>query len=379
MANIELIAPTLFGMEALTAREVRSLGYKVISVEDGKVTFMGDELAICRTNLWLRTAERILVKIGEFEALTYDQLFENTKALPWQDWLPKDASFPVKGYSLKSQLYSVPDCQSIIKKAIVDKMKTKYKQEWFEEKGNLYQVQFALFKNKATLMLDTSGAGLHKRGYRKNSTRAPLRESLAAAMIMLSVWNYDKELIDPFCGAGTIPIEAALIGGNIAPGIEREFSAELWEVIPKSLWWAARKEAHEKIRKNIKLTISGSDISSEAINIAKENATIAGVDEYIDFKSKPMIDIYSNSKYGCIISNPPYGERLGDKKEAEKIYRQMGEKFKEFDTWSHYILTSHEEFEKHFGKKTNKKRKLYNGMIKCDLHQFFGPKPKKLK
>lgn len=377
MAQIELIAPTLFGLEALTAKEVRDLGYETISVEDGRVTFRGDEYAICRANLWLRTAERVLVKLGEFEATTYDELFEKTKALPWFDWIPEDAEFPVKGYSLKSKLFSVPDCQSIIKKAVVEKLKQKYNQTWFEEKGPRYQIQFSLFKDKATLMIDTSGEGLHKRGYRENANEAPLRETLAAAMVMLSVWKPGKAFIDPFCGSGTIPIEAALIGANIAPGLEREFVSQNWDRVPKDLWWKARKEAHEQIKNNADFHIYGSDIDPKAAALSKENASLAGVEEYITIKQLPVAEIQSQEKYGCIICNPPYGERLGEIKEIEKLYRQMGQVFKKFDTWSYYILTSHEKFEDHFGKKADKKRKLYNGMLKCDLYQYFGPKPPK--
>jgi putative N6-adenine-specific DNA methylase len=377
MSQLELICPVLFGLEAITANEIRALGYETTAVEDGRVTFLGDELAICRANLWLRTAERVLVKIGEFEALSYDDLFENTKALPWADWIPKDARFPVKGYSLKSKLYSVPDCQSIIKKAVVEKLKDTYNQSWFEEKGELYQIQFALMKDKCVVMLDTSGEGLHKRGYREKANEAPLRETLAAAMIMISFWKPDKAFIDPFCGSGTIPIEAALIGANIAPGLEREFSAEKWNRVDKKLWWETRKEAHGKLRNDIQLNIFGTDIDSRSISLARANASIAGVNEYIKFNRMDVIDLKSDEKYGCIICNPPYGERLGEVREAESLYRQMGKIFNKLDTWSHYIISSHEEFERFFGKRASKKRKLYNGMIKCDYYQYFGPKPTK--
>jgi len=377
MTEIELIAPTLFGLESITAREVRNLGYETISVEDGKVTFKGDEYAVCRANLWLRTAERVLVKIGEFNAFTYDELFEQTKELPWENWIPENARFPVKGHSLKSKLYSVPDCQSIIKKAVVESLKQTYNKTWFNENGPLYQIQFSLIKDKVILMLDTSGEGLHKRGYRENSNAAPLRETLAAALVMLSYWRHDKPLIDPFCGSGTIPIEAALIGSNTAPGLEREFSASNWERISKELWWKARKEAHESIVKDRELNIIGSDIDPEAVKLSKENSALAGVNQYITFKTLDVQQIKKTGEYGCIICNPPYGERLGDIKEAEKLYAQMGRVFRNFDTWSYYVLTSHEKFEKYFGRKADKKRKLYNGMIKCDLYQYYGPKPVK--
>ena len=373
--RIELVVPTLFGLEALAAREIRNLGYNTTSVEDGRVTFIGDEYAICKANLWLRTAERVLVKLGEFEATTYDQLFEGTKALPWGDWIPENGEFPVKGYSLKSKLFSVPDCQSIVKKAVVEKLKQKYNNSWFDEKGPRYQIQFSLMKDKVTLMIDTSGNGLHKRGYRENANEAPLRETLAAAMVILSVWKPGKELIDPFCGSGTIPIEAALIGANIAPGMEREFVSQEWDRIPKQLWWDARKEAHEQIKADTKFVIYGSDIDKKAIELSINNASMAGVEQYLSFENLSMTQIGSNNQYGCIICNPPYGERLGEMKEIEHLYKNMGMTFKRMDTWSYYILTTHEKFEELFGNKATKRRKLYNGMLKCQLYQYLGPKP----
>lgn len=373
MTPIKLIAPTLFGIESVTANELRRLGYSNVTVEDGRVTFIGDKQAICRSNLWIRSAERILVKIGEFSATTYDELFENTKSLPWDEWIPEDGAFPVKGYSLKSKLYSVPDCQSIIKKAVVEKLKNKYKKSWFDETGSLYQIQFSLMKDKVTLMIDTSGPGLHKRGYREKANIAPLRETLAAAMILLSRWRSDKPLFDPFCGSGTIPIEAALIGANIAPGLDREFVSQGWPQIPKKMWWDARNEAHSLIKKE-KLEIRGSDIDKESVKLSKENAYKANVDEYITFENVAVKDIKPFGDYGCIICNPPYGERMGEKHEVEQIYKQMGKAFKQFDTWSQYILTPHEDFQNHFGKIADKNRKLYNGMIKCYYYQYFGPR-----
>ncbi|AEE91214.1 putative RNA methyltransferase YpsC [Tepidanaerobacter acetatoxydans Re1] len=373
MTPIKLIAPTLFGIESVTANELRRLGYSNVTVEDGRVTFIGDKQAICRSNLWIRSAERILVKIGEFSATTYDELFENTKSLPWDEWIPEDGAFPVKGYSLKSKLYSVPDCQSIIKKAVVEKLKNKYKKSWFDETGPLYQIQFSLMKDKVTLMIDTSGPGLHKRGYREKANIAPLRETLAAAMILLSRWKTDRPLLDPFCGSGTIPIEAALIGANIAPGLDREFVSQSWPQIPKKIWWDARNEAHSLIKKE-KLEIRGSDIDKESVKLSKENAYKANVDEYITFENVAVKDIKPFGDYGCIICNPPYGERMGEKHEVEQIYKQMEKAFKQFDTWSQYILTPHEDFQNHFGKIADKNRKLYNGMIKCYYYQYFGPR-----
>lgn len=374
MTHIKLIAPTLLGIEAITARELRNLGYDDVKVENGRVTFAGDFQAICRANLWIRTAERILVEIGEFSATTFDELFEKTKALPWDEWIPEDGTFPVKGYSLKSKLYSVPDCQAIIKKAVVEKLKTKYHRSWFDEKGPLYQIQFSLMKNKVTLMIDTSGESLHKRGYREKANEAPLRETLAAAMILLTKWRNDRPFHDPFCGSGTIPIEAALIGANIAPGMEREFVSADWPQIPKKLWWNARNEAHSMI-KNDRLQIIGTDIDKETVKLSKENAYKANVDNHIVFKTMPVKDIRSAGDYGCIVCNPPYGERMGEIHEVEQLYKDMGKVFRNFDTWSKYILTAHENFQKHFGKSANKNRKLYNGMLKCYYYQYFGPRP----
>lgn len=376
MAKIELVAPTLFGIEAVTAKELKALGYEDVKVEDGKVTFAGDEKAICRTNLWIRTAERILVKLGEFSAATFDELFEGTKALPWEEWIPENGRFPVEGYSLKSKLHSVPDCQAIVKKAVVERLKKKYKKEWFDEDGPAYKIKFSLMKDKAMLMIDTSGEGLHKRGYRAVSNEAPLRETLAAAMIMLSDWRYDRPLIDPFCGSGTIPIEVALIGANIAPGLNRRFASEKWEKTLKKLWQDARKEAFELIKKDIELNIKGYDIDQNAVRLSRDNAHKARVDEYITFKNIPLKGLKTDDKFGIIICNPPYGERMGELKEAESLYKEMGRVFKNLETWSYYIITSHEEFEKLFGKKATKKRKLYNGMIKTYYYQYFGPRPR---
>jgi len=378
MSKLQLIATAAFGIESIVARELKKLGYDDQFVENGKVTFAGDEQAICRTNLWLRTADRILLKMGEFKAMSFEELFEGTRALPWHEWLPENAEFPVEGKSVDSKLSSVPDCQAIVKKAIVEKMKQKYKKEWFEETGPKYKIEVSLLKDMATLTIDTSGAGLHKRGYRKLVSGAPLKETLASAMILISYWNADKPLIDPFCGSGTIPIEAALIGLNIAPGLKREFAAESWPNIPIKLWEDARQEAYSLIKTDKELRIHGSDIDDEVMSLARYHAREAGVDSNIHLQRLTMQDISSKHKYGCIITNPPYGERLGDTKEIEKLYRQMGQKFKSFDTWSYYIITSHPEFEKLFGRKADRKRKLYNGRLLCNYYQYFGPKPPKI-
>lgn len=379
MARVELIATAAFGLEAVVAREVSQLGYEEIKVENGRVTFVADEAAISRANLWLRTADRVLLKLGEFEATSFEELFENTKALPWTDWLPVNANFPVEGKSINSKLFSVPNCQAIVKKAVVEKMKEKYKQEWFEEDGAKYTIEVALLKDVATLSIDTSGVGLHKRGYRKLSAVAPLKETLAAAMILLSRWFPDRAFMDPCCGSGTIPIEAAMIGTNMAPGLNRSFAAEEWPNLSKDLWLEARGEAEDLINRDIKLKIVGTDIDDDVLGLARYHAQQADVEEHIHFQRMPLAKIGSHSKYGWLITNPPYGERLGELREAEELYKEMNIVFKNLDTWSFYILTSHPKFEELFGRPADKKRKLYNGRIQCGFYQFFGPKPPKIK
>ncbi|GIM44763.1 RNA methyltransferase [Collibacillus ludicampi] len=375
MAKIELIATAPMGLEAIVAREVRELGYDDVSVDNGKVTFIGDEAAICRANLWLRTADRVLVKMGEFRATTFEELFEQTKALPWPDWLPEDAEFPVNGKSHKSQLSSVPACQGIVKKAIVEKMKQRYRHEWFQETGPRYTIEVSLLKDIATLTIDTSGPGLHKRGYRKLAAAAPLKETLAAAMILLSRWRPDRPLVDPFCGSGTIPIEAALIGRNIAPGLEREFAAEKWPILSHKLWQQCRQEAYDLAKRTLPLEIIGSDIDEQVLSLARHSAKCAGLSHVVQFANLPANRMKAEGEYGCIITNPPYGERLGEKTEVETIYRELGQFCRKLETWSFFILTSHFYFEQLFGRRADKKRKLYNGRIECNLYQFFGPLP----
>lgn len=375
MNNIEIIATSTFGLEAVVADELKNLGYDNLKVDNGKITFTAGLDAICRCNLWLRTADRVRVKIGEFRAETFDELFEQTKALPWHDWIPADANFPVSGKSVKSKLFSVSDCQAIVKKAVVEKMKQKYQVSWFEEKGAQFPIEVALLNDIATLTIDTSGPGLHKRGYRKVGSYAPLKETLAAALILLSRWRPDTELIDPFCGSGTIPIEAAMIGQNIAPGMNREFISELWSVIPRENWRNARKETHDLADFDTPLHIRGTDIDDNVLKIARQNAEEAGLEEHIHFQCMPVSELRSSKKYGKIICNPPYGERLGSSKEIAALYREMGKAFANLDTWSFYILTAFEDFEKLFGKTASKKRKLYNGDIKVDYYQYFGPRP----
>jgi putative N6-adenine-specific DNA methylase len=377
MKKLELIAPSAFGIEAVVARELKKLGYTEQAVENGKVTFTGDYEAICRSNIWLRSSERVLIKVGEFKALTFDELFEGTKALPWEEWIPEDGEFPVEGKSIDSKLASVPDCQAIVKKAIVERLKKTYRREWFNETGPKYRIEVGLLKDTATLTIDTSGAGLHKRGYRELVGEAPLKETMACAMLLISWWKEDRVLIDPFCGSGTIPIEAAMIAKNIAPGLKRSFAAESWGNIPINLWKNAREEAIDLIKRDQVVRIQGTDIDEKAISLARYHAKQAEVDEFIHLQCMPVSKISSRYKYGFIICNPPYGERSGEIMDVEKLYTEMGEIFKKFDTWSFYILTSHPKFEKLFGRKANKKRKLYNGRIMCNYFQFFGPPPPK--
>lgn len=375
MSKLELIATATFGLEAVVAREIKELGYDQVTVENGRVIFQADELAVCRTNLWLRTADRVLIKMGSFKATSFEELFQQTKALPWGDWLPENANFPVQGKSVNSKLHSVPDCQAIVKKAIVENLKRQYRKEWFPEDGPKYTVEVALLKDEATLTIDTSGPGLHKRGYRKLSSEAPLKETLAAAMIQLAHWFPDRVLMDPFCGSGTIPIEAALIGLNIAPGMKRSFAAEQWPAIPRGLWQEAWEEAMAVAETDRKLRIIGTDIDEKILSLARYHSKLAGVENQIHFQRLPVSNVKTKSKYGYIICNPPYGERLGETKEVEKLYREMGQVFANLDTWSYFVLTSNSGFEKLFGRPATKRRKLYNGRIECQYYQYLGPRP----
>lgn len=377
MDKFEIIITTLFGLEALAAREVRRIGYETTSVEDGRVTFLGDWEAVCKVNIWLRTGERVLIKLAEFKAVTFDELFEQTKAVPWSNFIGKHDAFPVKGHSLKSTLASVRDCQAIIKKAVADSLSSKYSISWLPEDEVTYQIQFSIFKDKVTLMIDTSGEGLHKRGYRQISNIAPLKETLAAAMVELSHWKFEYPLCDPFCGSGTIPIEAAMIKRNIAPGISRDFAFNEFSQVDDRLWDKVKDEA-KSLERNVPLEIYAYDIDSNTVELAKNNAIKAGVGEFVIPQQGDARKISFDMSYGTIICNPPYGERIGDIKESEQLYKDIGINFRKFDKWSYYIITSNENFEKLFGKKANKKRKLYNGMIKCNLYQFFGERsPKK--
>lgn len=376
MQSLELIATSTFGVEALVKKELKKLGLEIKGVENGQISFRADFSGLAKANLWLRCAERVFVKIGEFQARDFDELYDNTRNLPWEEWLPENARFPVSGKSVQSGLHSVPACQSIIKKAIVDRLKGKYRKDWFAEDGPLYPIHFSLHKDKAVLSINTSGEGLHKRGYRELATEAPIQETLAAAMLYLSRWQPDRILIDPFCGSGTILIEAALLGKNIAPGIQRNFIAEEWPQIGKKVWQEARAEARDLERKETSFRmLMGSDKDNNAVKIARHHAIKAGVEDLIHFQTASFEEFQSSRKYAYIITNPPYGERLSDKKEVEKLYRLMGKKLLALDTWSFYILTSHPDFEKLFGKKASKRRKLYNGGLECQFYQYYGPWP----
>ena len=375
MEQVTLIATAAFGLEAVVAREIQALGYGDTRVENGRVTFTGDLMALCRANLWLRCADRVLLKLGEFPATSFEELFEGTKALDWPLWLPPDATFPVQGKAVKSQLKSVPDCQAIVKKAVVEKMKERYHQSWFAENGPRYKIEVALLKDRVTLTLDASGQGLHKRGYRQLSGAAPLKETLAAAMVNLSRWQPERALIDPMCGTGTIPIEAALLGLNQAPGMQRSFDAENWPNLPRQLWLLARQEAADLLQRERRLTIRGSDIDRKAVAMARSHAARAGLENQIHWQQAPLAELRTRQKNGCLISNPPYGERLEDLAKVKRLYLELGEVYRSLEAWSCYILTSHKDFERSIGRKADKKRKLYNGRIQCDFYQFFGKKP----
>lgn len=363
------------GLEAIVAREVRELGYEDVKVENGKVIFQAPLSAIARANLWLRTSDRILLQIGQFPARTFDELFEGVKALPWPDWIPGDAAFPVEGRSHKSQLSSVPACQGVVKKAVVEKMKQRYGTEWFPEDGPRYVIEVALLNDIATLTIDTTGPSLHKRGYRKLITEAPLKETMAAAMVLLSRWRPGRTLIDPFCGSGTIPIEAAMIGWNIAPGLRRSFTAEDWPTLEASIWEDAREEAYDLLRDDEPLDIYGADIDPEAIEVAEANAKKAGLSGELKLRAAPVSKLWPEADYGCMITNPPYGERIGTKDEVEKAIRQLGTVFTQLPTWSLFALSPNRQFEHYFGKPADKKRKLFNGRIECNLHMYHGPLP----
>lgn len=377
MNRIELIAPCHFGLEAVLKREILELGYEISSVEDGRVTFQGDAEAVCRANIFLRTAERVLLKVGSFQAVSFEELFEKTKALPWEAYIPKAGKFWVtKASSVKSRLFSPSDIQSVMKKAMVRRLQEHYHMEWFPEDGPEYPVRVFLMKDQVTVGIDTSGASLHKRGYREVSGKAPITETLAAALIMLTPWRGDRILVDPFCGSGTFPIEAAMMAANIAPGMNRSFTAEKWtNLIPKKLWYDTVDEASDLIREPEETDIQGYDADEDVIRIARRNAAEAGVEHMIHFQRRDVRNLSHPKKYGFIITNPPYGERLEDKKDLPELYRAFGESFRRLETWSAYMITSYEDAERYFGRRADKNRKIYNGMLKTYFYQFQGPKP----
>ena len=379
MRRMELIAPCHFGLEAVLKREIMDLGYEISEVEDGRVTFIGDEEAICRANVFLRTAERILIKVGSFKATSFEELFEATKSLRWEEYIPRNGKFWVaKAASIKSKLFSPSDIQSIMKKAMVERLRRIYGIEWFQEDGPAYPIRVFLMKDIVTIGIDTSGVSLHKRGYRQMTVKAPITETLASALIMLTPWHKDRILVDPFCGSGTFPIEAALMAANIAPGMNRSFTAEEWvNLIPKKAWYDAMDEANDVIDRKVQVDIQGYDLNPEAVKAARQNAKDAGVDHLIHFQERAVKDLSHPKKYGFIITNPPYGERLEDKKDLPQLYREFGESFKKLDSWSAYMITSYEDAERYFGRKADKNRKIYNGMLKTYFYQFLGPKPPK--
>ena len=381
METIQLVAPCHFGMEAVLKREIYDLGYDITKVEDGRVTFEGDLETICRSNIFLRTAERVMVQIGRFRATTFDELYENMKALSWEDWIPQDGKFWVKkASSVKSKLFSASDIQSICKKAMVDRLKMTYHTDWFKEDGASFPVRIFLLKDEVTVALDTTGDPLHKRGYRTWTSKAPISETLAAALIMLTPWRADRILVDPFCGSGTFLIEAAMMAANIAPGMNRSFTAEAWtHLIPKQMWYDVVEEAEEMVDTDISCDLQGYDIDPDMIRIARANAKQAGVDHLIHFQQRDVADLKHSKKYGFIITNPPYGERLEDKKDLPALYTTIGQVYRDLDAWSMYLITSYEEAERYIGRKADKNRKLYNGMIRTYFYQFMGPKPPKKK
>ena len=381
MDKMEWIAPCHFGLESILKREIQDLGYEISQVEDGRVAFRGGMDVVCRANIFLRTAERILLKAGSFQAVTFDELFERTKEIPWEDYIPEDGKFWVtKAASVKSRLFSPSDIQSIMKKAMVERLKKKYHTQWFQETGASYPVRVFLMKDVVTVGIDTTGVSLHKRGYRPAAGKAPIAENLAAALIMLTPWKRDRILVDPFCGSGTFPIEAAMMAANIAPGMNRSFTAETWSnLVAKKVWYEAVNEAQDLITDNIETDIQGYDADPEVLRTARRNAENAGVAHLIHFQQREVKDLNHPRKYGFIITNPPYGERLEEKSALPRIYRDFGEAFRRLDSWSAYMITSYDDAERYFGRKAEKNRKIYNGMIRTYFYQFPGPKPPRQK
>lgn len=381
MEKMEWIAPCHFGLESVLKREIQDLGYEIIQVEDGRVTFRGGIDAACRANIFLRTAERILLKAGSFKACTFDELFEKTKAVPWENYIPEDGKFWVtKASSVKSKLFSPSDIQSIMKKAMVERLKSCYHIQWFKEDGAPYPIRVFLMKDVVTIGIDTSGMSLHKRGYRPAAGKAPIAENLAAALIMLTPWRKDRILVDPFCGSGTFPIEAAMMAANIAPGMNRSFTAENWtNLIDRKYWYEAVDEANDLVDDQVETDIQGYDIDPDVLRTARQNAENAGVSHMIHFQQRAVKDLSHPKKYGFIITNPPYGERMEEKERLPQLYREFGESFRKLDSWSAYMITSYDEAERYFGRKADRNRKIYNGMLRTYFYQFLGPKPPRQK
>ena len=381
MKRFELIAPCHFGMESVLKREIDDLGYDITEVADGRVTFFGDEEAVCRANVFLRTAERILIKIGSFYAETFEELFQGTRALPWEEYIPADGKFWVaKAGSVKSKLFSPSDIQSIMKKAMVERLREVYHVNWFQEDGESFPIRVFLMKDQVTVGLDTTGDSLHKRGYRKLTAKAPIAENLAASLILLTPWNKDRILVDPFCGSGTFPIEAAMMAAGMAPGMNRHFTAQNWEhIVGKRLWYDTLDEANEMVDLSVETDIQGYDIDDQMVSIARENAKLAGVDKLIHFQRRGVENLSHPKKYGFIITNPPYGERLQERNEMPALYKTIGERYRALDSWSMYLITAYENAEQDIGRKADKNRKIYNGMMKTYYYQFMGPKPPKRK
>ena len=381
MEKMEWIAPCHFGLESVLKKEIRDLGSEISQVEDGRVTFYGGIDAMCRANVFLRTAERILLKAGSFRAVTFDELFEQTKQIPWEDYIPKNGKFWVaKAASVKSRLFSPSDIQSIMKKAMVERLGSRYHIQWFPEDGASYPVRVFLMKDIVTVGIDTTGVSLHKRGYRPEAGKAPIAENLAAALIMLTPWKADRIFVDPFCGSGTFPIEAAMMAANIAPGMNRSFTAENWtNLAEKRYWYDAVNEANDGIKEDIDPDIQGYDIDGDVIRLARKSAEAAGVGHLIHFQRRAVQDLRHPKKYGFIVTNPPYGERLEEKENLPRLYREFGESFRRLDSWSAYMITSYEDAERYFGRKADRNRKIYNGMLKTYFYQFSGPRPPRQK
>lgn len=379
MERLELIAPCHFGLEAVLKREILELGYEIIRVEDGRILFEGDAEAVCRANIYLRTAERILIKAGEFHAETFEELFQGTKAIPWEHYIPVNGKFYVtKAASVKSKLFSPSDIQSIMKKAMVERMKEVHHISWFAEDGDLFPVRAFLHKDEVLVGIDTTGESLHKRGYRKLTARAPIAENLAAALIMLTPWRGNRILVDPFCGSGTFPIEAAMMAAHMAPGVNRSFTAMTWNhLIPEREWTEVREEAKEEIDLNVETDIQGYDLDETMVEYARQNARLAGVEHMIHFQKRGVDQLSHSKKYGFVITNPPYGERLEEKEALFDLYHTIGERFKKLDDWSLYLITSYDKAQEALGLKADKNRKIYNGMMKTYFYQFLGPKPPK--